>query len=245
MNESIDPEIRENIYNLIAKNPGIHISKIAEHLEMKITVVESYLLDLEKNNTITSIESKGYKQYYLVEKRPGVRDKRIIQTRKEIYDLIASNPGLHLSKIAETLNMRLSLAEYHLQNMERDKLVIAVKDVGYYKRYYVTEDKVGVQERKIVSLLREEIPLKITLFLLKHPNAKHKEILENFNITSSTLSYHLNKLVTYGVLDIPLYAQERGYNIKDKKNIMNLLRKYRLIPITKSFSEIWDDLKFK
>jgi len=242
MNEST--EIQRNICDIIAKNPGIHLSKIAELLDMKISIIEQQLRSLEISETITSIETDGYKRYYIEDKRSGIRDKRIKETRKQLFELIASNPGLHLSKIAEMLNMRLSLAEYHLQYMEKNKLISAVKDVGYYKRYYTTGDEVGTQKRKIISLLREEIPLKIVLFLLKHSHAKHKEILENFNVTSSTLSYHLNKLVKHGIIDIPMYG-DMGYNIKNKEEIIALLKKYRLIPLAKSFTDIWDDLKFK
>lgn len=242
MNESA--EIQRDICEIIAKNPGIHLSKIAELLDVKVVVLEHYLRNLEVNETITSTEIDGYKRYYIKDKRSGIRDKRIKETRKRIYNLIASNSGLHLSKIAEMLNMRLSLAEYHLQHMERNNLITSVKDVGYYKRYYIVGDEVGIQKRKIISLLREEIPLKIILFLLKHSHAKHKEILENFNITSSTLSYHLNKLVKHEIIDIPAYG-DRGYNIRNKKEIIALLRKYRLIPLAKSFTDIWNDLKFK
>ena len=122
--------------------------------------------------------------------------------------------------------------------------MLSVKDIGYYKRYYIEGSVEGSTERKIVSLLREEIPLKIVLFLLKRQNAKHKEILENFNITSSTLSYHLNKLVNLGIVDIPT-LEKKGYSVRDNKEIMRLIKKYRLIPLSKSFSDVWDDLKFK
>jgi predicted transcriptional regulator len=242
MNEST--EMQKNICDIIAKNPGIHLSKIAELLDIKIAVIEQQLRNLEINERITSIEIDGYKRYYFEDKRSGIRDKRIKETRKQLFELIATNPGLHLSKIAEMLKMRLSLAEYHLQYMEKNKLITSVKDVGYYKRYYVAGDEVGIQKRKIISLLREEIPLKIVLFLLKHSRAKHKEILENFEITSSTLSYHLNKLAKHGIIDIPMRG-DTGYNIKNKEEIIALLKEYRLIPLTKSFTEIWDDLKFK
>ena len=36
----------------------------------------------------------------------------------EIYRVIAKNPGIHLSKIAELLNISVALADYHLYYME-------------------------------------------------------------------------------------------------------------------------------
>ena len=245
MTEHIELETRKHICDIIQKHPGIHLSKIAELLDMKIIIVEQHLHTLEHTNTITSIETDGYKRYYLKEKPKGIRDQRIQETRQHIIDLIATNPGLHLSKIAEELNMRLSLAEYHLQTLEKNQMIISVKDVGYYKRYYLAGDEVGTKERKTVSLLREDIPLKIVLYLLKKKHAKHKDILQNFHITSSTLSYHLNKLLKHGIINIPSLGDNRGYTLKNPKELINLLKKYRLIPLTKSFTDIWDDLKFK
>jgi predicted transcriptional regulator len=166
-------------------------------------------------------------------------------TRQKIYDLIESKPGIHLSKIAETLSMRLSLVQYHLQKMEKEQRVVAVTDVGYYKRYYIAGSTRGPQERNIVSLLREPIPLQIVLYLLKHPNAKHKEILAQFSVTSATLSYHLNKLMNLGIVDAPLYAEDKGYSVLNHHEIISLLKKHRLIPLTQSFEDIWDDLAFK
>jgi predicted transcriptional regulator len=245
MDELSEFEIRKHICEVIAQNPGIHLSKIAERLQLKIPVVQHYLAILEQQGRISFLDSDGFKRYYFEEKQSGIRDKRIRETRKKIYSLISNSPGLHLSKIAELLHMQLSLAEYHLTSMEKDRLIIAVKDVGYYKRYYLTGSDIGVEQRKMVSLLREEIPLKIVLFLLKQKSAKHKDILQNFDITSSTLSYHLNKLVNLGIVAVPSLADNTGYQLKNPEKIIELLKKYRLIPLTKSFTDIWDDLKFK
>lgn len=245
MTEFTVAETRQAILDIIGKHPGIYCSKIAESLNLKFTLVQEVLHDLEETYKIYSVETEGFKRYYIKEVPPKILDRRISQTRKKIIEVITNNPGLHQSKIAETLNMRLSLAEYHLRQMEQENIIFAVKDVGYYKRYYITGSEAGAKERIIISLLREKIPLKIVLFLFKHPNAKHKEILQNFNISSSTLTYHLTKLVQYEIIEIPSYGEEKGYLITNKQKLFCLMKKYRLIPLTTSFIDIWDDLKFK
>jgi len=86
-----------------------------------------------------------------------------LKTRKKIYKLISKNPGLHLSMIADLLNMRISLVEYHLSYLEKNELIVARKE-QYYKRYYV-KDRVGTRDKKVMALLRQEMPLRIVLFL--------------------------------------------------------------------------------
>ena len=121
-----------------------------------------------------------------------------LETRRKIYDLVSRNPGLHLSKIAELLKMRISLVEYHLLFLEKHQVVRGVKETGY-TRYYI-EGALGTSDKKILSLLRQEIPLRVILFLLKDDNSQHKDILKNVDVSPSTLSYHLKKMMDYGII---------------------------------------------
>jgi len=52
-----------------------------------------------------------------------------LETRRKIYELIEKNPGLHLSKIAELLKMRVSLAEYHLLFLEKKDTIETIKPI--------------------------------------------------------------------------------------------------------------------
>ena len=74
-----------------------------------------------------------------------------LETRRKIYDLVSRNPGLHLSKIAEMLSMRVSLAEYHLLYLEKNNVIRVAKEAGY-TRYYV-EGAIGTLDKRILSVL--------------------------------------------------------------------------------------------
>ena len=163
-----------------------------------------------------------------------------LEARRKIYDLIIKNPGLHLSKIAEILEMRISLVEYHLIYMERNNIVIPVKETGY-TRYYV-KDKVGTADKKILSLLRREVPLRIVLFLLKNINAQHKDILNNFDLAPSTISYHLKKLVKNGILSVRTFGEERGYFITNREEIIAIIIQYKPYSLIDGFTDVWQDI---
>jgi len=245
MTEMYDLEIQKKILDFISKNPGVHLSKIAEILSIKIPLIEQYLSYMEKTNLIDTIESEGFKKYYTHNIRKGSRDQRTIVTQGKIYTVIAKEPGIHLSRIAEICNMRTSLAEYHLLSMERQQLLTSVKQGGgYYKRYYIEDDSLGTEDKKILGLLRIETSLKIVLFLLKNPSFRHKDLLKNLNIASSTLSYHINKLVDNDIIEVASYGEEKGYSIKNKKKIIRLLRKYEMHQILGDFKDIWKDFNF-
>jgi len=164
-----------------------------------------------------------------------------LETRRKIYGLVAKNPGLHLSKIAELLDMRISLVEYHLIHLIKNQVIDANKESGYL-RFYV-KGKIGIEDKKILSVLRQNIPLRILLYLLKNEILKHKEILENIDVAPSTLSYHLKKLVKYGLISVQTYGEEKGYSIVNRELIVGLLIQYKPYNLIESFKDIWIDLQ--
>ena len=163
-----------------------------------------------------------------------------LETRRKIYDLVAKNPGLHLSKIAELLYMRISLAEYHLFYLEKNQLVVPVNESGY-TRYYV-KGEVGTEDKKVLGLLRQDVPLRIVLLLLKCASSQHKELLQNLDVAPSTLSYHLKKLVTCGIISVQTYGEEKGYSMSNKEMVTRLLIRYKPYNFIDSFKDIWVDL---
>jgi predicted transcriptional regulator len=69
-----------------------------------------------------------------------------LETRRNIFDLLKKNPGLHLSKIAQTLKLRVSLVEYHLTYLEKHGLLISDIHTGY-KRYIIAGEAKSVQKK--------------------------------------------------------------------------------------------------
>jgi predicted transcriptional regulator len=242
MDETLDLELCRKIYNLLSKEPGLTLSRIAEILDVKLVYLEYHVSSLIIKENIISKNEQGYNKYYLKKKVNIRRDKRTDNTKNYIFDLIEQNPGLHLARIANMCNMSSQLAEYHLLNLEKNNLIIGLKGKnGYYKRYYIKEGEVGREEKNILSLLRQEHLIKIVLLILKNPNIKHKQLLENLDIVASTLSYHLKKLEEYDIIISKSYGKERGYEIKNKKEIFRVVRTYKLDQMVDGFKDAWQD----
>ena len=235
---------KEKIHALIIKNPGLYLTKIAEMLGMSVNLVDQHLKEMEHNNIVFSTEEDGFKRYYIDERRDGEYKKIILGIRKKIFGLIAENPGLSLTKIAETLGMGISLARYHLNYLEKNENIIAIKEEGY-KRYYIKSSEMAISERKLLSLLRQELPLKIVYLLIENKTMQHKQLLENFDIAPSTLTYHLNKLLRDGVIELQTYGKEKGYAVKNKKAIIEFLRRYRIHKMVEDFKDIWGSINLK
>lgn len=250
MSEFQKDEIQRKIYNLISHNPGIHLSKIAELLNMNISEIKYYLKLLENKVIIYSTKESGYEKYYIEKRRVKAREKRTLETRQLIYNIVIQNPGLHLSKVAEMLEMSVPLADYHLSNMQKEGKITIVKDSkGYFKRYYIAESGIKNKEKQILEILRKKASLKIILFIMKFPNIQHKDIMEHLNMPSSTLSYHLIKLEENDIIETHPHGREKGYTLKDKAEIIRILKKYErhieLHLAIDEFKDMWDDLSYR
>jgi len=80
---------------------------------------------------------------------------------------------------------------------------------------------------------------------LKTPVLQHKDLLKQLNISSSTLSYHLTKLVQSGLLEVQPHGAEKGYALKNREEIKRILKKYEFhIEVNvavENFKNMWGD----
>jgi len=250
MNKSIEKGTQRKIYDLIARSPGLYISKIAELLDMKISDAAYHLEYLEEKGVISVSKDTSTERYYIEDSRVKTRDKRSLETRREIYNIVAQNPGLHLSKIAEMVGMSVPLTDYHLVFMQKNEDIIVIKDAkGYFKRYYVADSGIASNEREILEMLGKKTPLKIILFLLKHNHLQHKDMMKLLNMSSSKLSYHLTNLLDSGIVESCSHGIKKGYMLKNRDEIVRILQKYKfhivLDVAVDDFKDLWGDLSYR
>ncbi|KAA0002848.1 MAG: transcriptional regulator [Thermoplasmata archaeon] len=170
-------------------------------------------------------------------------DSLALETRRKIYNLILNYPGLHEREIARKLNISLSTLDYHLHYLEKREIIVSKKD-GRYTRYFASL-KVGMQDKKIIAILRQKTPRKIVLFLLMHPGSIHKEICEGVKKSPSTISFHLKKMIDAGIIEAVSLGRETAYSVKDEEEVVKMLITYKntfLDSAVDSFIETWSSL---
>lgn len=163
-----------------------------------------------------------------------------LETRRRIVDLVREYAGLHLREVARQLDTSVALVEYHLPVLEEAGLVHVDRGDRYVRLYPAgprVERPTG-EEREWLNLLREPLPLQVTLFLLDHPGpARHGKIREALDLGKGTLSFHLGKLADAG-----LVAKRTGglYDIADRPRVSRLLITHRPTPdLVARFARLW------
>src|SRR5881296_2206650 len=89
-----------------------------------------------------------------------------LESRRRIYDFLVANPGTHLRRIGHVLGMSTGMLSYHLGYLERNGVLKAEED-GHRKRYFIARAFVEAQ-RRILAVLRQDVPRKILVDLLTH-----------------------------------------------------------------------------
>jgi predicted transcriptional regulator len=162
-----------------------------------------------------------------------------LETRRAVYDCITRFPGIHLREIQRKLDMPMGLLEFHLIYLERNRLV-GVEHESHYKRYYPARR--GIKNKKLLSMLRQDIPRRIMVKLLERGIASHSDLLTNFDISPSTLSFHLNKLVKAKILHRRKDGRVRYYSLLERDAVMETLITYResfLDAVVDRFADVW------
>ncbi len=170
-------------------------------------------------------------------------DSLALGTRRDIYNLILSHPGLHEREIARKMGISLSTLDYHLHYLEKREIIVSKKD-GRYTRYFASF-KVGNQNKKIIAILRQKTPRSIVLFLLTNPDSIHKDICREVKKSPSTVSFHLKKMVDAGIVEATSLGRETSYTIKNSDEVIKLLITYRntfLDGAVDRFIETWSSV---
>ena len=165
-----------------------------------------------------------------------------IASRKRIYEEIVMNPGLHFRELQRRLNMPTGMLEYHLNVMIKDGVII-VREEGKYRRFFANT-VMSSKERKILGLLSNDIARKIVIFVLENERVNHKKIVEYINLSPSTVSYHLNKLVKNGILKREIVGRENYYSVVEPKIVAYTIIKHRksfLDSLVDNFAKIWEE----
>ena len=166
-----------------------------------------------------------------------------VGARKRIYDFVSSSPGCHLRELQRRLEVPLGTLEYHLKYLV-DHEYLSIRDEGGYKRYYPV-GKMRSADKNILSLLRQDIPRRLVMHLLLHPDSKFGDLAQKFDVAPSTLSFHVSKLLKAGIVSKTRLGRETTYKVENEHEVAMVLIAHRrsfLDVLVDSFVGTWTDL---
>jgi DNA-binding transcriptional ArsR family regulator len=160
-----------------------------------------------------------------------------LDIRRRLFALVKEYPGIHVREAARQLGTSMALVEYHLGLLREHGLVTVQKDDRYARLYPLDAPAPRPPDREAVGLLRQRVPLRVTLALLDDGPQKHKDLCEALGLGKSTLSFHLRKLEAAGLV---AKRDDGSFAVKDPPRVLRLLLAF---PPTKTlrdeFADVW------
>lgn len=169
---------------------------------------------------------------------PGQHALLDLDMRRRLVALVAAYPGLHVREAARQLDTSMALIEYHLGLLVEADLVHVRKDERYVRLYPKQGPRPTDAEAKVLALLRERLPLRITLWLLDRGEAvKHGDIAQALQLGKSKLSFHLRKLEAAGIVR---KTPDATFEIVRPRETQRLLWTYQPTPdLRQEFAATW------
>lgn len=144
-----------------------------------------------------------------------------LDSRRRIYEFLEANPGVHLRLIGKVLGMSTGMLSYHLRYMERRGLLRSEEE-GHRRRYFDARAFAEAQ-RKILGILRQDVPRKIIMELLQNRERTFAELREAVGVSKSTLSYHLKRMLEREALVRTRPDRESVFALRDHDEVAKLL----------------------
>ena len=191
------------------------------------------------------------------------------KTRRQIYQFISKNPGLHKRELSRMLKIPKTTLNYHLIYLEKRELITKKTELCYV-RYY-TKNKMGARERELISLFRNENIRHIIAVFFVQITTSEIELSDFLEKHPNTIKYYLKKLHDADVI-IPAIKGENVmispagtiirrtavgreiiYTLKDARFIWDVLTMYQhsyfdetldlILEAAKIASPNWGDVK--
>ncbi len=164
------------------------------------------------------------------------------EKRFSLYALIAGSPGLHFRELQRRTKMANGQLKYHLGWLKDHSVIRTIAD-GQYLRFYTLE-KIGANERTVLELSRQRSIRHILLHLLENGRDNHENIVNKLDLSPSTISWHLKKMVNAGILAKEVDGRKSYFSLCDPETVKGTLVKYResfLDRMVDRFIEMWDE----
>ncbi|KEQ56905.1 transcriptional regulator TrmB protein [Marine Group I thaumarchaeote SCGC RSA3] len=149
--------------------------------------------------------------------------------QKQILEFIINNPSTHLRKIKNNVGFSMGTIQYHLNILEKEGKIKSVKTKFYKNYYHITES-----DEKVLSVFNLESPRSIILYLLQHEPSTHQEITKGIELSSSTVSWHMKRLLDLDIVDYEYSGKYTLYRLTNRENVLENLRKCK--------STVWNSM---
>ena len=147
--------------------------------------------------------------------------KNMTREQKIILE-IKNNPGIRFRELMKSMKITNGVMSYYIQKLEKTGVVNTERTSGVLRLF---SESIEISDMNMIKFLRISTPKKIIAVLLEKDLLTFKQITEKIQMSPSTTSFYLTKLVNTGILSIS-NAFPRRYLLNNKQKLGNLITLY-------------------
>ncbi|MDD3622133.1 MAG: winged helix-turn-helix transcriptional regulator [Methanofollis sp.] len=160
-------------------------------IELALFLSPAFLLPAEILYSLVVISCLGFRRVT----RQTVLDH---EKRRVLYIIIRENPGICFSSLKERARMNVGTTRYHLRLLTVHDTVACRSHHGA-KHYYVRNGDYSRMEAVLLTYRHNENARLILNLLSRDAELSHQDLMAATDTTSSTISWHMKRLVADGV----------------------------------------------
>jgi predicted transcriptional regulator len=145
-----------------------------------------------------------------------------------VFDFIYNNPGSHFRKIKKELNLSVGTIQYQVNKLEKDGKIVSIPHRFY--KFYFPNGVFQEHEKEILQVLNNPSLRNVLLLIVEKKNPSKQELVSFLNISYSSINWHLEQLISYGMIVEYRDGKLIRYSIKDDVNyvpeIIKLLKNH-------------------
>jgi predicted transcriptional regulator len=150
------------------------------------------------------------------------------ETAERVLQFIQNNPGCHLRKIKEMIQISHGTVQYHTDRLEKIGRITSNRS-GLYKHFF----PVGVfqnNEKEILQVLGQETARQVLMFIMEQHAPTQTDIVNSIGISAASVFWHIKRLIELRLINEVKEGKYKRYQLHDRevssKYITTLMRNY-------------------
>ncbi len=115
--------------------------------------------------------------------------------RKNIFEHVKANPGVHFKRLLRELNFKPGALSYHLNVLEKGEFVKSIQD-GNHRRFYLYGTKSDFK------IMLTSVQLRILSVIDERPGISQSEISRSIGANRMVINYHVRILNDAGIISL-------------------------------------------
>jgi predicted transcriptional regulator len=163
-----------------------------------------------------------------------VENDQLGETAERILQFVHNNPGCHLRKIREMIQISQGTVQYHTDRLEKIGRITSIRR-GLYKHYF----PIGVfqnNEKEILQILGQETTRQILMFIVEQKSPTQTDIVKSVGISAASVNWHMKRLIEFKLVEEIKEGKYKRYQLQDRK----VSSKYIIALMRNYYPAIWE-----